>query len=76
MRASACALAHMGLRPAYLVVAVAVLLITSPTARAVGKSEVYIEDTDRFPGWKGELPKAELAGPTLGYGESGEVLLL
>lgn len=33
---------------------------------------VYIEDTDRFPGWKGELPRAELSGPSIGYGESGQ----
>ena len=36
---------------------------------------VYIEDTDRFPGWKGELPQAvgEKGANTIGYGEGGVV---
>ena len=37
----------------------------------------YIEDTDRFPGWKGELPQQQpLADDpaTIGFGESGKVL--
>lgn len=42
----------------------------------------YIEDTDRFPGWKGELPnKAHKpnavdqapTGDTVGFGELGKV---
>lgn len=32
---------------------------------------IYIEDTERFPGWKGELPRAEQFGPSVGFGESG-----
>lgn len=39
----------------------------------------YIEDTDRFPGWKGELPQQQpLADDpaTIGFGESGKVLCL
>lgn len=43
----------------------------------------YIEDTDHFPGWKGELPKEPSVpraldqrptGETVGYGEDGKVL--
>jgi hypothetical protein len=34
---------------------------------------IYIEDTERFPGWKGELPRAEQFGPSVGFGESGRV---
>jgi hypothetical protein len=42
----------------------------------------YIEDADRFPGWKGELPKEPIipkaldqnpTGETVGYGEDGKV---
>ena len=58
--------------------------------RAVGfwhdtKSERYIEDTDRFPGWKGELPvpiqdfrneSAAPAGLTIGVGADGKVFYL
>ena len=58
--------------------------------RAVGfwhdsKSERYIEDTDRFPGWKGELPvpiqdyRNESAAPTaltIGVGADGKVFYL
>ena len=45
--------------------------------------ERYIEDTDRFPGWKGELPNnpvdqeqalsQQSTGRTTGYGEGGKV---
>ncbi len=59
--------------PVLVIAAAATLFSFSPTARALRKVDVYIEDTDRFPGWKGELPQAELAGPTLGFGESGQV---
>lgn len=48
---------------------------------AVVSEERYIEDTDRFPGWKGELPghnpgqpkalSQEKTGMTVGYGENG-----
>ena len=47
--------------------------------------ERYIEDTDRFPGWKGELPgnnpgqpqalSQDKTGVTVGYGENGVVRL-
>lgn len=50
---------------------------------ALGEGERYIEDTDRFPGWKGELPSAIdeatkalsqiPTGKTVGYGENGKV---
>jgi hypothetical protein len=50
---------------------------------AVVSEERYIEDTDRFPGWKGELPghnpgqpkalSQEKTGMTVGYGENGVV---
>lgn len=42
----------------------------------------YIEDTDHFPGWKGELPTEPVVhkalsqhptGETVGYGEDGKV---
>jgi hypothetical protein len=38
--------------------------------------DTYIEDTDRFPGWKGELPSvanAEYTDESVGYGEVGKV---
>ena len=49
-----------------------------------GENERYIEDTDRFPGWKGELPSNVVdeatkalsqhpTGKTVGYGENGKV---
>ncbi len=61
--------------------------------RAVGfwlekKSERYIEDTDRFPGWKGELPVPILdfkngsdagaapASLTIGVGANGKVRMI
>lgn len=34
----------------------------------------YIQDADRFPGWKGELPKAGQPGVELAVGEHGKVL--
>lgn len=35
----------------------------------------YIEDTDRFPGWKGELPRAmeESLEDSVGFAELGKV---
>ena len=53
-------------------------LLVLYTAMCVGADkakDMYIEDTDRFPGWKGELPRtAEEDGPnTIGYGEGGVV---
>ena len=37
--------------------------------------DTYIEDTDRFPGWKGELPTTADAEyrDSVGYGELGKV---
>ena len=51
---------------------------------STGENERYIEDTDRFPGWKGELPSNMVdeatkalsqhpTGKTVGYGENGKV---
>ena len=42
------------------------------TAADSTPSNVYIEDTDRFPGWKGELPRA-IVDKTIGYGQGGVV---
>ncbi len=55
-------------------------------ARFFCRSERYIEDTDRFPGWKGELPvplidvqganKSDASAPpmlTIGLGANGKV---
>lgn len=55
-------------------------------ARFLCRSERYIEDTDRFPGWKGELPvplmdfqganKSDASAPpmlTIGVGANGKV---
>ena len=52
-----------------------VLLYTAVRVGADTAKDMYIEDTDRFPGWKGELPRtAEEDGPnTIGYGEGGVV---
>ncbi len=54
------------------------LLVLYTAMRVIGADtakNMYIEDTDRFPGWKGELPRsAEEDGPnTIGYGEGGVV---
>ena len=48
-----------------------IYLVSASTALA---SEVYVEDTDRFPGWRGELPQLEKVDPnSVGYGEAGVV---
>ena len=70
----------MGLPRPLLAVAFAVLI-----QAALGDVERYIEDTDRFPGWKGELPSLideatkalsqKPTGKTIGYGENGKVAL-
>lgn len=44
--------------------------VSAVAAKANGN--VYIEDTDRFPGWKGELPR-QAEDNTIGYGEGGVV---
>ena len=51
------------------------LLALLPAALSMDK---YIEDTDRFPGWRGELPDSVGAvnstyGQTVGFGELGQV---
>ena len=49
------------------------LMLCAFNAVAAGANgNVYIEDTDRFPGWKGELPRP-VADNTIGYGEGGVV---
>lgn len=40
---------------------------------AVLAIDKYIQDADRFPGWKGELPKAGQPGVELAVGEHGKV---
>ena len=63
-----------------LILAAACLL----TQGVASEGERYIEDTDRFPGWKGELPGNVIdeatkalsqhpTGKTVGYGENGQV---
>lgn len=51
------------------------LLVSLSCASVAAAADVYIEDTDRFPGWKGELPQTqpqpETSG-TVGFGESGQ----
>lgn len=48
------------------------LLLASLEAHALDK---YIEDTDRFPGWKGELPDSlgSMNLDHVGYGVGGKV---
>ena len=57
------------------------MLLVAACCVALGSQE-FIEDTDRFPGWKGELPNRNLkpdaldqkpTGNTVGYGELGKV---
>lgn len=62
----------MGLGSSFTTILAAIVLLASSSMHVVGTERVYIEDTDRFPGWKGELPRAELSGPSIGYGESGK----
>lgn len=66
------------------------LLLAALKVAAVGAAEDrYIEDTDRFPGWKGELPGSagnnpgqpkalsqDRTGVTVGFGEDGVVIYL
>ncbi len=49
------------------------LALLAPVALCLDK---YIEDTDRFPGWRGELPEHTIdlgVGDTVGFGELGQV---
>jgi hypothetical protein len=54
-----------------------VLVILGLAGFAASMENGYIEDTDRFPGWKGELPVIHEAvherGDSVGYGELGQV---
>lgn len=53
------------------------LLIVVQLAAGLEKGAAFIEDADRFPGWRGELPShlaAQAAqGDTVGFGELGQV---
>ena len=52
------------------------LLGLACTAAALDKGAAFIEDTDRFPGWRGELPShlgQAGVGDTVGFGELGKV---
>jgi len=55
--------------------AVAALMTAALLAgQAVGLGDQYIEDTDRFPGWRGELPTTTIeVQDSVGYGEVGKV---
>lgn len=58
-----------------MIIRYACLLAVLSVARCLDQ---YIEDTDRFPGWKGELPSSIHSGyneerPDLSYAELGEV---
>ena len=57
--------------------AVMALAASGAMVASAAQANEYIEDTDRFPGWKGELPQQQpLADDpaTIGFGESGKVL--
>lgn len=50
------------------------LVIYRVSASTAQSTDTYVEDTDRFPGWKGELPRAQPLDPhSVGYGEGGVV---
>ena len=60
------------------------LCLAALLAGFAAAEERYIEDTDRFPGWKGELPNnpadqltqalsQQATGKTVGFGENGKV---
>lgn len=75
-RSPASQAAQPGLLATAAAFAVVALLSASVSVDAAPKSNEYIEDTDRFPGWKGELPQQQPLGGdpiTIGYGESGKV---
>jgi prolyl 4-hydroxylase len=78
-RQSQRACASQAARPSLLATAAAfavvALLSAGVSVDAAAKSNEYIEDTDRFPGWKGELPQQQPLGSdaiTIGYGEAGK----
>ena len=54
---------------------VPILLLLSVTISTFGKDlDSYIEDKDRFPGWRGELPNAQdFRTDIVSYGEFGQV---
>lgn len=49
------------------------LLVAPFLLSSVLAIDKYIQDSDRFPGWKGELPKAGQPGVELAVGEHGKV---
>ena len=57
------------------------VLVASLLVQLVTAADKYIEDSDRFPGWKGELPHMKHGQPgepdsvELGFGEHGKVCL-
>ena len=55
---------------AWVVLLVLALGLAAQYVAALGTE--YIEDADRFPGWRGELPIEAVAGETVGYGELGK----
>ena len=64
---------------AVVLTAVMALAAGEATVASAAQANEYIEDTDRFPGWKGELPQQQpLADDpaTIGFGELGKVLSL
>ena len=50
------------------------LLLAPVLLHTVMALDKYIQDADRFPGWKGELPKAGQPGVELAVGEHGKVI--
>ena len=56
-------------------------MVLAPLFLHLGLAAEYIEDTDRFPGWKGELPRVKNGQPgepdssKLAFGEHGKVRL-
>lgn len=51
-----------------------VLLLTVAVSTFGKDLDRYIEDKDRFPGWRGELPNAQdFRTDTVSYGEFGQV---
>ena len=55
----------------------AILIIGIGYLKKAESLDTFIEDADRFPGWKGELPVSEPAiHDSVGFGELGKVSLL
>lgn len=61
-------------RDLHYVLVILLLVIHRVSASTAHSTETYVEDTDRFPGWKGELPRVQQPDPhSVGYGEGGVV---